>query len=132
MGLVWKVGVNNDIKGSSIELKLVFFVVNKEEQLDDVLTAFIEADVPGATILDSEGMGRFLTYEVPLFASFKQFMKGSRPYNKTIFSLVENDEKVDRLVALIEKVVGSLSEPGTGILFTVEVDRVFGLRATEN
>jgi len=111
-------------------VKLVFFVVNREELLDDVLTAFMEADVPGATIIDSEGMGRFLTYEVPLFASFQQFMKGARPYNKTILSLVDSDEKVDALVALLEQVVGSLSEPGTGILFTVPVDRVFGLRQT--
>jgi len=109
-------------------VQLVFFVLNKEEHLDEVLTAFIEADVPGATILDSEGMGRLLTYEVPLFATFRQFMKGSRPYNKTIFSLIDEDDKIDRLVELIEHVVGSLDEPGTGILFTVPVDRVYGLR----
>ena len=53
-------------------MKLVVFILNREELLDEVLTAFVEAEVPGATILDSEGMGRFLTYEVPLFASFKR------------------------------------------------------------
>ena len=47
-------------------MKLVVFVLNKEEFLEDVLEAFIEAGITGATILDSEGMGRFLTYEVPL------------------------------------------------------------------
>ena len=112
-------------------MKLVFFVLNKEELLDEVLAAFIEAEVPGATILDSEGMGRFLTYEVPLFASFKEFMKGNKPYNKTIFSVVDSDAKVMRLEELIEKVCGSLSEPGTGILFTVPVDYVRGLRRLE-
>ena len=112
-------------------MKLVFFVLNKEELLDEVLAAFLEAEVPGATILDSEGMGRFLTYEVPLFASFKEFMKGNKPYNKTIFSVVDSDAKVTRLEELIEKVCGSLSEPGTGILFTVPVDYVRGLRRLE-
>jgi nitrogen regulatory protein PII len=112
-------------------MKLVFFVLNKEELLDEVLAAFLEAEVPGATILDSEGMGRFLTYEVPLFASFKEFMKGNKPYNKTIFSVVDSDAKVMRLEELIEKVCGSLSEPGTGILFTVPVDYVRGLRRLE-
>ena len=112
-------------------MKLVIFVLNKEELLDEVLAAFLEAEVPGATILDSEGMGRFLTYEVPLFASFKEFMKGNKPYNKTIFSVVDSDAKVMRLEELIEKVCGSLSEPGTGILFTVPVDYVRGLRRLE-
>jgi nitrogen regulatory protein P-II 1 len=112
-------------------MKLVVFVLNKEDLLDEVLTAFMEAELPGATILDSEGMGRFLTYEVPLFASFKEFMKGNKPYNKTIFSVVDSDDKVKRLEELIEKVCGPLSEPGTGILFTVPVDYAHGLRDLE-
>lgn len=112
-------------------MKLVFFVLNKEELLGEVLAAFVEAEVPGATILDSEGMGRFLTYEVPLFASFKEFMKGNKPYNKTILSVVDSDAKIKRLEELFEKVCGSLSEPGTGILFAVPVDYVRGLRRLE-
>jgi len=112
-------------------MKLVVFVLNKEELLDEVLAAYVEAEVPGATILDSEGMGRFLTYEVPLFASFKEFMKGNKPYNKTIISVVDKEEKVKRLEELIEKVCGPLSEPGTGVLFSVPVDYVRGLRRLE-
>lgn len=55
-------------------MKLLVFVLNKEEYLEDVLEAYVEAGIPGATIIDSEGMGRFLAYEVPLFAGFKEFM----------------------------------------------------------
>jgi nitrogen regulatory protein P-II 1 len=46
-------------------VKLVVFVLNREELLEQVLEAYVEAGITGATILDSEGMGRFLTYEVP-------------------------------------------------------------------
>jgi len=109
------------------KMKLLVFVLNKEELLEDVLEAFIEAGITGATILDSEGMGRFLTFEVPLFADFREFMKGNKPYNKTILSLVENQEKIKRVEELIEKICGSLSKPGTGILFTVPVDYARGL-----
>jgi nitrogen regulatory protein PII len=108
-------------------MKLIVFVLNKEELLEDVLEAFVEAGVTGATILDSEGMGRFLTYEVPLFADFREFMKGNKPYNKTIFSVVEKEQKIKKLQELLEKICGSLSEPGTGILFTVPVDYARGL-----
>lgn len=108
-------------------MKLLVFVLNKEELLEDVLEAFVEAGITGATILDSEGMGRFLTYEVPLFADFREFMKGNKPYNKTIFSVVEKEQKIKRLQELLEKICGSLSEPGTGILFTLPVDYAKGL-----
>ena len=60
-------------------MKLLVFVLNNEEYLEEVLEAYVEAGITGSTILDSEGMGRFLTYEVPLFAGFKDFMKGNRP-----------------------------------------------------
>lgn len=108
-------------------MKLLVFVLNKEEFLEDVLEAFVEAGIPGATILDSEGMGRFLAYEVPLFADFREFMKGNKPYNKTIFSVVEDEEKIKKVEKLIEEICGSLSDPGTGILFTIPVDYVKGL-----
>ena len=78
-------------------MKLLIFVLNKEELLDEVLAAYVEAGIPGATIIDSEGMGRFLTYEVPLFADFKDFMKGNKPYNKTIFSVIRNEKNIPRL-----------------------------------
>lgn len=112
-------------------MKLLVFVLNKEELLEEILEAFVEAGIPGATILDSEGMGRFLTYEIPLFTDFKEFMKGNKPYNKTIFSVVDKEEKIKKLEELIEKICGSLSQSGTGILFTIPVDYVRGLRREE-
>ncbi|HDQ15152.1 MAG TPA: hypothetical protein ENN41_10105, partial [Sediminispirochaeta sp.] len=97
-------------------MKLLVFVLNKEELLDDVLAAYVEAGLSGATVLDSEGMGRYLSYEVPLFADFKEFMKGNKPYNKTIFSVVRDESLVPKLQELLNEVCGNLDDPGTGIL----------------
>jgi len=108
-------------------LKLLIFVLNKEEFLEEVLEAYVEAGVAGATLLDSEGMGRFLAYEVPLFAGFKEFMKGNKPYNKTIISVIRNEAIIDKLKSLVDEVVGGLDNPGTGIMFTLPVDWVSGL-----
>ena len=102
-------------------------MLNKEEFLEDILEAFIGAGITGATILDSEGMGRFLIYEVPLFADFRDFVKGNKPYNKTILSVVDGDEKIKRVEELIEQICGDLSFPGTGIFFTLPVDYARGL-----
>jgi nitrogen regulatory protein PII len=103
------------------------FVLNQEELLEQVLEAYAEAEVEGATILDSEGMGRFLTYEVPLFADFKPFMKGNKPYNKTIISVLRDESVMDRLMPLLDEITGGLDEPGTGIIFTLPVDYARGL-----
>ncbi len=108
-------------------MKVVVFVLNREELLEQVLEAYVEAGITGATILDSEGMGRFLTYEVPLFADFKGFMKGNKPYNKTILSVIQDEEALPRLKSILDEVCGGLSSPGTGILFSVPVDYAAGL-----
>ena len=108
-------------------MKLLVFVLNNEEYLEEVLEAYVEAGVTGATIIDSEGMGRFLTYEVPLFAGFKEFMKGNKPYNKTIISVVRDEVVVGRVESLVDSIVGDLDRPGTGIMFTLPVDWASGL-----
>ena len=108
-------------------MKLFVFVLNQEELLEQVLEAYAEAGVEGATILDSEGMGRFLTYEVPLFAEFRSFMKGNKPYNKTIFSVLRDETALSRLEPLLDEITGGLDEPGNGIIFTLPVDYARGL-----
>ncbi len=108
-------------------MKLVVFILNNEDLLEQVLESYVEAGVSGATILDSEGMGRFLTYEVPLFSEFRQFMKGNKPYNKTIISVIDDETLIPRLQSLLDRAVGGLTAPGTGIFFTVPVDHAIGM-----
>ncbi len=106
-----------------------FFLVIKEDFLDEVLEAFLELDIRGATVLDSVGMGRILAYEIPIFAGLRTMIPGNRPYNKTIFSVIE-EHKVQKLVEAIEQICGDFSNPGTGIMFSVPVQFVKGLAKT--
>ncbi|PIE05217.1 MAG: hypothetical protein CSA76_00170 [Spirochaetales bacterium] len=112
-------------------MELLVFILNKEEFLEEVLEAYVEAGVEGATLLDSEGMGRFLAYEIPLFAGFKEFMKGNKPYNKTIISVIRSPKTVNRVKELVDEVVGGLDEPGTGVMFTIPVQWAAGLRGED-
>jgi nitrogen regulatory protein PII len=107
-------------------MKLFVMVLNKEEYLDEILEAFLELDVHGATVIDSVGMGHLLSYEIPIFAALRDVLPGNRPYNKTIFSVVE-EEKIPKMIEAIEQIMGSLDQPGTGIVFTLAVENVRGL-----
>lgn len=109
-------------------MNLLVLVLNKEEFLEDVLTAFLEADVSGATIIDSVGMGRVLAYDVPIFAGLRKTLEGHRsaPYNKTIFAVVPDEVQLHKAINLVEKIL-DLDVPGTGLLFVVPLTIVKGL-----
>lgn len=108
-------------------MKLFVYVLNQQEKLDEVLSGFVELGITGATIVDSVGMGRILAKDVPIFAGFQSLLSGSRPYNKTIIS-VADEEKVEKAIHLIEEICGPFDQPGAGILFTLPLDRVIGVK----
>ena len=108
-------------------MQLLIAVINHEEQVDDILAGFVELGITGATIIGSKGMGRVLSEDVPIFAGLRTLGFGSRPGNHMIFC-VADDAKVDGAIAMIQGICGDLAKPGAGILFTLPVGRVVGLK----
>lgn len=106
---------------------LLVCVLNREEELEEVLLGFVEIGISGATVIDSVGMGRILSHEIPLFAGLRSIIVGTRPSNKTIFSVIPGREKVDLAIDLITDICGDLSEAGSGIIFTVPLSDVKGI-----
>ncbi|MDD3340215.1 MAG: hypothetical protein PHS82_15325 [Lachnospiraceae bacterium] len=112
-------------------MKLLFFVLNKPEKLDDVLTNFADHDIHGATIVDSKGMVRLLNKrhdedEIPFLGSVRAYLNPSREKSNLIITALE-DEKVEAAVTAIEEIVGSLNKKDTGVVFTVPIDFAKGL-----
>jgi hypothetical protein len=110
-------------------MKLLVFFLNKEEYLEEILEAFLELNIKGATILDSVGMGSILAQDIPIFAGFKNLLQGSRPANKTILTVIP-ENLVTPAIKAIEQIVGSLEEPGRGLLIVLNIDEVFGISKT--
>jgi len=52
---------------------------------------------------------------------------GVKPHNKMILSVIK-DEKEKPIIKLLKKILGNLNEPGTGIIFTIPLDKVEGLK----
>ena len=72
-------------------------------------------------------MGHVISEEVPIFAGLRFMFAGAKPHNKMIFSVIE-DNKEDPVIKVLRKILGDLSKPGTGIVFTMPLDRVEGLK----
>jgi nitrogen regulatory protein PII len=106
--------------------RLLIAVVNDPEKVDEILSGFLEMGVTGATVIGSEGMGRLLSHDIPIFAGLQTLISGSRAQNRTIFSVVPED-RLEGALAVLQEVCGNLDSPATGIAVVVPVDRVVGL-----
>jgi nitrogen regulatory protein PII len=112
------------VKGEAMQLLVA--VVNDPEKVDEILSGFLEMGITGATIISSEGMGRVLSHDIPIFAGLQTLLAGSRPQNRTIFSVIAED-KMESAFALLQDVCGSLTNPATGIAFSLPIAKVVGL-----
>ncbi len=108
-------------------MTLLIFICNQPDMLEEVLEGFVEVGVTGATIIDTVGMGQILSSEVPIFAGFRSMFRGASIVNKTIFSVIDEHEKVRGALDIIDEILGGLNEPGKGIVFTVPIENVRGL-----
>jgi len=110
---------------------LVVLIVDEVEQCPAILDAWEEIGVRGVTILESTGLGRVrqagLREDFPLMPSLRDLFESDEIHHRTLLSVVETQEEVDRMVAEATKVTGDLEEPHTGFLFVVPVLQVYGL-----
>lgn len=111
-------------------MNILFLVLNKTEYLDEILDAFVDIGVRGATILDSQGMGSALSNggkDIPFFGGLRTLLDNARPYNKTVFTVIEDEEILDKAVKEVKKILGNMSKPGVGLMFTLPVGEIFGM-----
>ena len=78
----------------------------------------------GATILDSAGMGRYIS-NVPLFADFIGFMRENKHQSKTILTLVPQ-EHTQELIQRIEEVSGDLDKKQGAMIMVLDVSYLKG------
>jgi hypothetical protein len=87
--------------------------------------------VGGITILDSTGLGRLrkagIRDDIPLMPSLSLLLKGREERHRTIFTVVEGEAWVDRIVEKTQSILGDLNEANVGVLFVLPVSRVVGL-----
>ncbi len=111
-------------------MQMFVLVLNREEYLDPILERMLEADIGGATILDSTGMMRVLDeddVDLPMMGVLRHFFSPERKRSKTMFTLLE-DNTIPRLMGIINDVTGGLDKPDTGIAFALPTTFVEGVK----
>lgn len=112
---------------------LVILVIDDPEKTDEVLNAWYNIGVPGATILDSTGMARRISGlgardDLPLIPSLASLLQSSEVPHRTLFTVVPDGFDIQQLVDTTETITGKMDAPNTGILFVIPVKQAWGLR----
>lgn len=110
---------------------LILFVLDNPDKLEDLLNTWEKAGTGGATVLVSTGMNRMLNQgfrdDIPLMPSLEDFYKRTEDYHRTLFTIVKDDEVLQKIVDATQSVVGDLNKPNTGILVVLPTAQVYGL-----
>ena len=108
---------------------ILVMVLNKEEYLDDILDKLAELGVTGGTIIDSTGMAEqlFCNERIPIVGGLRQIFEQCRTSNKTLFSIIENKETLNKAQKVVQGEICDFNDPGIGISFSVPVENVIGI-----
>lgn len=92
---------------------MVMFVIDDPNYLDQILDAWSGAGITGATIVESMGLYRHQK-RVPM-----RYAYGETPLeekgNSTLFVIVRDEATIQRCLDEVEKIVGDLDGPNTGV-----------------
>jgi nitrogen regulatory protein PII len=112
---------------------LVVLIVDNLDLYQPVLDAWEAEGVTGVTILESSGLGRarragLRQDDFPLLPSLRDILQSREYHHRTLLSVVDSDAKVEALARAAESVMGDLNQPNTGLMFVIELYKVYGLQ----
>jgi len=90
------------------------FVLDDPGFLTQILKAWANHGITGATIIESTGAFRHLNKHIPMRYSYGA-TTDIESGNITIFVIVEDQSKIQLCLELIEQIIGDLNGPNTGI-----------------
>ncbi len=112
-------------------MQVLFLIIKKVELVDDIMKALANANISGATVMDSEGMAKSISGmdNLPTIKFLKDILNGESSANKgkTLFVVV-HDEQIEDAKQAIMSVTGDLSQPNTGVMFGVPVSFALGFK----
>ena len=110
---------------------LVVMIIDNPDDCPGILDAWEALGVSGVTILDSTGLGHLrklgMREDMPLLPSLSDFLMQDEIPHRTLFSVVKDQELVDKMIAAVQDISGDLDQPNSGFLFVVPVLQAIGL-----
>lgn len=104
-------------------MQLIYVIIKHVNLTDQLMVELANAGVKGATVIDSEGMAKYLykSENVQTLDILKQILnKENANESKTIIMAV-NDDMVETVKSTVKSVVGDFNVPNAGVMFGVPI-----------
>ena len=112
--------------------QMVMLVLDDVNQCTPIVEAWEATGVSGITIFESTGMGRIRANaqkdNLSIMPSLISILRSREEHHRTMFTVVDSDEMVDKLIEVTQSFVGDMMRPDKGVIFVLPVSRVVGMR----
>lgn len=106
-----------------------FLCITKNyRDLEALLLAFVENEIPGGTVLEGRGMAKILCEGLPIFSHLTSFFPDANQDSYVFLSIVLN-EQLDLCFRLAQELCG---EHNRGIIFSLPIGRYESLSQIES
>lgn len=106
-------------------MKLLVYITNNQEHIYPILSKMMEQHIPGATVVDCEGMLRAVSEKgsepLPMLHALRGFLSPVQDSGKMLFAALE-DAQVKPAIDIIHSIAGDLRLANRGVLFTLPID----------
>ncbi len=113
-------------------MQILVIVLNDVSYLDEILEKFVDLEVRGGTILESQGMASAIMQSEGLHSlmggPFARSLDKDQRTSKTIFTVIPEEEKAKEVVAAVQKIVSTSSRQVIGFMFTMPVSGIYPMK----
>lgn len=111
---------------------MIMYVSKDVEQASEMLDVWVKAGVKGVTILESAGMQQIaenagIRADMGIIFSLNKLMKAQEIHHRTLFSAINDQATLDKVVAASTEYVSDWSRPNVGVLFVWPLTHAYGL-----
>ena len=107
-------------------MKLVLIILDQPVLLDDLLTGFLDLGVPGATVVETKGMGQIVRQDMPMFAGLAD-MFGESTGSRLVMSVMP-ETMIENVFLLVKELTETIDKPNAMICFALPVDHFREIR----
>lgn len=113
-------------------MQLLVLILSKTECMPTIVSSMMGEGLGDPTVINCEGalnvIDRSNVEPPPIFGSLRYIIGGQKRESKMMLAVL-SDEQIPKAKKIIDREVGGIKNPNTGIIFTVPLSSVDGLHS---